>query len=149
MEPSMAKDEKPEIGATADANGINTNYLEAGKGDAAILIHGSGPGVTAYANWRLVIPALAENFRVVAPDMVGFGYSERPGNIKYGVQIWADPVIGLMDALDISEAHIVGNSFGGAIGLRIVTQHPDRVGKLVLMGSMGVPFPITKGLERV
>jgi pimeloyl-ACP methyl ester carboxylesterase len=149
MEPSMAKDEKPEIGATADANGINTNYLEAGKGDAAILIHGSGPGVTAYANWRLVIPALAENFRVVAPDMAGFGYSERPGNIKYGVQIWADQVIGLMDALDISEAHIVGNSFGGAIGLRIVTQHPDRVGKLVLMGSMGVPFPITKGLERV
>jgi pimeloyl-ACP methyl ester carboxylesterase len=150
MEPSMATDEKPEIGATADANGIKTNYLEGGQGDeTVILIHGSGPGVTAYANWRLVIPALAENFRVVAPDLVGFGYSERPANIEYGVQTWADQVIGLMDALEVRQAHMVGNSFGGAIALRIATQHPERVGKLVLMGSMGVPFPITDGLERV
>jgi pimeloyl-ACP methyl ester carboxylesterase len=145
----MANDEKPEIGATADANGIKTNYLEAGKGDAVILIHGSGPGVTSYANWRVVMPALAENFRVLAPDMVGFGYSERPANIEYGVQTWADQVIGLMDTLEVPQAHMVGNSFGGAIALRIATQHPERVGKLVLMGSMGVSFPITEGLERV
>jgi len=145
----MATGENPEIGATADANGIKTNYLEAGKGDPVVLIHGSGPGVTSYANWRLVLPALAENFRVVAPDMVGFGFSERPANIEYGVQTWADQVVGLMDTLELPKAHLVGNSFGGAIALRIATQHPDRVGKLVLMGSMGVPFPITEGLERV
>ena len=145
----MASDEKPEIGATADANGIKTNYLEAGKGDAVVLIHGSGPGVTAYANWRPVLPALAENFRVLAPDMVGFGFSERPANIEYGLQTWADQVVGLMDTLELPTAHMVGNSFGGAIALRIATQYPDRVGKLVLMGSMGVPFPITEGLERV
>ena len=145
----MTTGENPEIGATADANGIKTNYLEAGKGDPVVLIHGSGPGVTSYANWRLVLPALAEDFRVLAPDMVGFGFSERPANIKYGVQTWADQVVGLMDTLELPRAHMVGNSFGGAIALRIATQHPDRVGKLVLMGSMGVPFPITEGLERV
>jgi pimeloyl-ACP methyl ester carboxylesterase len=149
MEQSMTTGENPEIGATADANGIKTNYLEAGSGDPVVLIHGSGPGVTSYANWRLVLPALAENFRVVAPDMVGFGFSERPANIEYGVQTWADQVVGLMDTLELPTAHLVGNSFGGAIALRIATQHPDRVGKLVLMGSMGVPFPITEGLERV
>jgi pimeloyl-ACP methyl ester carboxylesterase len=149
MERSMTTGENPEIGATADANGIKTNYLEAGKGDPVVLIHGSGPGVTSYANWRLVLPALAENFRVLAPDMVGFGFSERPANIEYGVQTWADQVVGLMDTLELPTAHLVGNSFGGAIALRIATQHPDRVGKLVLMGSMGVPFPITEGLERV
>jgi pimeloyl-ACP methyl ester carboxylesterase len=149
MERSMTTGENPEIGATADANGIKTNYLEAGKGDPVVLIHGSGPGVTSYANWRLVLPALAENFRVLAPDMVGFGFSERPANIEYGVQTWADQVVGLMDTLELPKAHLVGNSFGGAIALRIATQHPDRVGKLVLMGSMGVPFPITAGLERV
>jgi pimeloyl-ACP methyl ester carboxylesterase len=141
--------ENPAIGATADANGIKTNYLETGEGDPVVLIHGSGPGVTSYANWRLVLPALAENFRVLAPDMVGFGFSERPTNIEYGVQTWADQVVGLMDTLGLPTAHLVGNSFGGAIALRIATQHPDRVGKLVLMGSMGVPFPITEGLERV
>jgi len=145
----MTTGENPEIGATADANGIKTNYLEAGTGDPVVLIHGSGPGVTSYANWRLVLPALAENFRVLAPDMVGFGFSERPANIEYGVQTWADQVVGLMDTLELPKAHLVGNSFGGAIALRIATQHPDRVGKLVLMGSMGVPFPITEGLERV
>ncbi len=145
----MTTGENPEIGATADANGIKTNYLEAGQGDPVVLIHGSGPGVTSYANWRLVLPALAENFRVVAPDMVGFGFSERPANITYGVQTWADQVVGLMDTLELPTAHLVGNSFGGAIALRIATQHPERVGKLVLMGSMGVPFPITEGLERV
>ena len=145
----MTTGENPEIGATADANGIKTNYLEAGTGDPVVLIHGSGPGVTSYANWRLVLPALAENFRVLAPDMVGFGFSERPANIEYGVQTWADQVVGLMDTLELPTAHMVGNSFGGAIALRIATQHPDRVGKLVLMGSMGVPFPITEGLERV
>jgi len=145
----MTTGENPEIGATADANGIKTNDLEAGKGDPVVLIHGSGPGVTSYANWRLVLPALAENFRVLAPDMVGFGFSERPANIEYGVQTWADQVVGLMDTLELPNAHLVGNSFGGAIALRIATQHPDRVGKLVLMGSMGVPFPITEGLERV
>jgi pimeloyl-ACP methyl ester carboxylesterase len=149
MERTMATGENPEVGATADANGIKTNYLEAGQGDPVVLIHGSGPGVTSYANWRLVLPALAENFRVVAPDMVGFGFSQRPANIEYGVQTWADQVVGLMDTLELPKAHLVGNSFGGAIALRLATQHPDRVGKLVLMGSMGVPFPITEGLERV
>jgi pimeloyl-ACP methyl ester carboxylesterase len=145
----MADSEKPEIGATADAGGIKTNYLEAGHGDPVILIHGSGPGVTAYANWRLVLPALAGHYRVLAPDMVGFGYSERPSGIDYGVQTWAGQVTGFMDSLGVRTAHLVGNSFGGAIALRIATQYPERVGKLVLMGSMGVPFPITEGLERV
>ncbi len=145
----MTTGENPEIGATAVAKGIKTHYLEAGKGHPVVLIHGSGPGVTSYANWRLVLPALAENFRVLAPDMIGFGFSERPANIQYGVQTWADQVVGLMDTLELPTAHMVGNSFGGAIALRIAAQHPDRVGKLVLMGSMGVSFPITEGLERV
>jgi pimeloyl-ACP methyl ester carboxylesterase len=145
----MTQTERPEIGSTVDANGIKTNYLEAGDGPAVILVHGSGPGVTAYANWRLVLPALSQTFHVIAPDMVGFGFSERPSDVTYGVQTWADQVVGLMDSLGIQKASLVGNSFGGAIALRIAAQQPERVGSLVLMGSMGVDFPITEGLERV
>jgi 2-hydroxy-6-oxo-octa-2,4-dienoate hydrolase len=145
----MTETPRPEIGATIDANGIKTNYLEAGDGPPVVLIHGSGPGVTAYANWRLVIPALAEKVHVYAPDMVGFGYTERPSDVEYGVQTWADQLIGLLDSLGLDQASIVGNSFGGAIGLRVAAQHPDRIHRLVLMGSMGVPFPITEGLDRV
>jgi pimeloyl-ACP methyl ester carboxylesterase len=145
----MTDTQRPEIGNTADAGGIKTNYLEAGQGPAVVLVHGSGPGVTAYANWRLVIPALSEQFRVVAPDMVGFGFTERPANVEYGVRVWADQVLALMDTLDIRSAHLVGNSFGSAISLRVAIQQPDRVNRLVLMGSMGVPFQITEGLETV
>ena len=86
---------------------------------------------------------------MIAPDMVGFGYSDRPENIEYSLQTWADQVVGLMDTLGIEKASLVGNSFGGSIALRVATQHPDRVDKLVLMGSMGVPFPITEGLDAV
>ena len=147
----MTDTQRPEIGATTDANGIKTNYLEAGSPDAppVVLIHGSGPGVTSYANWRLVLPELGKDFHVLAPDMVGFGYTERPNDIEYGVQTWADQVVGFMDSLDIPPAAMVGNSFGGAIALRVATQHPERVGKLVLMGSMGVHFDITEGLDTV
>jgi len=145
----MTETERPEIGRTADAGGIKTNYLEAGGGAPVVLIHGSGPGVSAYANWRLVIPALSEQFRVIAPDMVGFGFTERPSNIEYSVQVWADQTLAFMDTLDISSAHLAGNSFGSAIALRIATQHPERVNKMVLMGSMGVTFQITEGLDTV
>ena len=145
----MTETQRPEIGATVVANGIKTNYLEEGNGKPVVFIHGSGPGVTAYANWRLVMPGLAPHYRVLAPDMVGFGYTERPDGVTYNVQTWADQVIGFMDALSVQTASLVGNSFGGAIALRLVTQHPERVDKIILMGSMGVSFPITEGLDRV
>ena len=146
----MTTTENPAIGKDVDANGIRTNYLEAGSGDqTVVLVHGSGPGVTAYANWRGVLPELGKDFRCVAPDMVGFGYSERPENPKYGLNTWADQTLGVMDALGIEKAHLIGNSFGGGIALRLATRHPDRVEKMVLMGSMGVPFEITEGLDNV
>jgi 2-hydroxy-6-oxo-octa-2,4-dienoate hydrolase len=145
----MTQTDRPEIGTTVDAGGVPTNYLEAGAGSPVVLIHGSGPGVTAYANWRLVMPALAERFHVLAPDMAGFGFSERPEKGDYGVELWTDQVVGFLDAMNIQRAHVVGNSFGGAIALRLAARHGDRVGKLVLMGSMGIDFPITEGLDRV
>ena len=140
----------PAIGKDVEANGIRTNYLEAGSGDRhVVLVHGSGPGVTAYANWRGVLPELGKDFHVVAPDMVGFGYSERPNDVTYRLDTWADQTVAVMDALGIEKAHLVGNSFGGAIALRLATRHPDRVDRLVLMGSVGVAFPITEGLDAV
>lgn len=139
----------PEIGKTILANGIQTNYHDAGEGPPVLLIHGSGPGVTGWANWRLTIPALATRFRVLAPDMVGFGYTERPADNRYNMENWVTHIIGFMDALGIERAHVVGNSFGGGLALALAIRAPQRVGKLVLMGSTGVSFPITDGLDRV
>lgn len=145
----MIADQRPEVGESIVASGIRTNYLESGTGNPVVLIHGSGPGVTAYANWRLTIPHLAKRYRVLAPEMVGFGYSARPAEIEYGAQTWVDQIVAFLDALSIQRASLVGNSFGGAIALRVAAELPDRVQRLVLMGSIGVPFPITDALEAV
>ena len=141
----MGDGDRPEIGAFVDAGGVKTNYLDGGVGAPVVLIHGSGPGVTAYANWRLTIPDLARHFRVLAPDMTGFGYSDKRGN--YTMAGWVDQIVGFLDALNLERASLVGNSFGSALAIRIAIDRPDRVGRLVLMGAMGVVFPITEGLE--
>lgn len=144
----MAEGNRPEIGSFADAGSIKTNYLEAGSGPPVVLVHGSGPGVTAYANWRLAIPGLAPHFRVLAPDMAGFGFSDKPGGVAE-MGLWLGQLTGFLDALGIERASVVGNSFGGGIGIRLAADHPDRVNRLVLMGAMGVSFPITEGLDYV
>ena len=114
-----------------------------------LLIHGSGPGVSAWANWRLVMPALAERVRVIAPDMAGFGYSERPDGFAYGMDAWVEQAVGLLNALGIARADLVGNSFGGGLAQALAIRHPERVRRLVLMGSVGVPFELTPGLDAV
>lgn len=139
----------PEIGRSLSAAGIQTNLHDVGQGSPLLLIHGSGPGVSAWANWRLSIPVLAQRARVLAPDMVGFGYTERPAGQHYGMDAWVAQAVGVLDALDIERADVVGNSFGGALALALAIRHPQRVRRLVLMGSVGVPFEITPGLDAV
>ena len=141
--------ESPELGRSITAGGYQTNVHEHGEGFPLMLIHGSGPGVTAWANWRLVMPELARQRRVIAPDMLGFGYSERPANPDYQRDVWVEHAIGVLDALGIEQADLVGNSFGGGIALALAIRYPHRVRRLVLMGSVGVSFPITDGLDRV
>jgi 2-hydroxymuconate-semialdehyde hydrolase len=139
----------PEVAKSVVANGIRTNVHDVGQGPPVLLIHGSGPGVTAWANWRLVMPELARQARVIAPDMVGFGYTDRPQGQRYDMDAWVAQAVGLLDALGIEQTDLVGNSFGGALALALAIRHPKRVRRLVLMGSVGVTFPITPGLDAV
>lgn len=148
-QPPTTDREPPEIGRRVDAAGISTNYLESGDGPVVVLVHGSGPGVSAYANWRLTTPGLSDRFRVLCPDMVGFGFSERPEGVDYSMDTWLDQLVGFLDALDIDQASVVGNSFGGGLAVRLAATRPERVDRLVLMGAVGVEFPITRGLDDV
>lgn len=147
----MNNTSNPEIGLEIRAGGVLTNYHDSGtaKDGTVMLIHGSGPGVTAWANWRLTMPALAQRYRVLAPDMVGFGYTERPDDQTYGLDAWISHAIGFLDALEIDSVNLVGNSFGGGLALALAIRHPQRVRRLVLMGAVGVPFPLTPGLDEV
>jgi pimeloyl-ACP methyl ester carboxylesterase len=130
----------PEIGARVDVAGIGTNYHEHGRTTDAqppvLLLHGSGPGVSAWANWRSVLPGLSEHRRVLAPDIAGFGYTDRPHDFTYTRENWVEHLLGFLDALDLQTVSLVGNSFGGALALWLASRHPRRVDRLVLMGRM-------------
>ncbi|MGB1879827.1 MAG: alpha/beta fold hydrolase, partial [Gammaproteobacteria bacterium] len=99
--------------------------------------------------WRLTMPALATSFRVVAPDMVGFGYTERPPGVRYALDTWVAHAIGVFDALELDQVNLIGNSFGGSLALALAIRHPDRVRRLVLMGAAGLSFSLTPGLDAV
>ncbi|MBN9097520.1 MAG: alpha/beta fold hydrolase [Pseudonocardia sp.] len=126
---------------------IDTFYLEEGSGDPVLLLHGSGPGVSAYANWQKTIPGLSGGFRVLAPDIVGYGSTSRPDDVVYSLRTWTDHVVGFMDALGVARAAFVGNSLGGRIALDLAERFPDRVSRMVLMGAPGVGMVITEGLN--
>lgn len=140
---------KPEIANKIRTGSFMTNYHDRGEGMPALFLHGSGPGVSAWANWRLVMPVLEKSRRVIAPDMAGFGYTDRPEGISYNMEVWTKQAIDLLDALGIEQTDIVGNSFGGALAMSLAIKYPERIRKIVLMGAMGVEFPITEGLDSV
>jgi 2-hydroxymuconate-semialdehyde hydrolase len=145
----MSSVKNPEIGRQIRTGVFETNVHDMGEGAPVLFIHGSGPGVSAWANWRLPMPVIAKSRRAIAPDMVGFGYTDRPPGIAYTMDTWVQQALDLLDALDIERADVVGNSFGGALSLALAIRAPHRVRRLVLMGSVGVPFAITPGLDAV
>lgn len=145
----MSTTANPELGRSLEAGAIGTNYHDQGSGPPVVLIHGSGPGVSAWANWRLNIAPLAQDFRVIAPDMVGFGFTERPKDAAYGKELWLTHLADFLDALGLETVDLVGNSFGGGLTLAFAIRHPARVHRLVLMGSVGTKFSITPGLDAV
>jgi pimeloyl-ACP methyl ester carboxylesterase len=131
---------------TIDAGGVQTSYLEAGAGEPVVMLHGSGPGVSAMANWQHNIGTLSQRFRVLAPDIVGFGATQRPDDVVYSLRTWTDQIWAFLDAHGIEKTAIVGNSLGGRIALQMATDCPDRITKMVLMGAPGVGMTLTVGL---
>lgn len=139
----------PEIGSSIMAGPILTNFHDVGKGRPVVLLHGSGPGVSAYANWRLNLSAFGTEFRVIAPDIVGFGFTERPADIVYNMATWKQHLVDFLEALGLERVHLVGNSFGGALAMAFAVERPQQVERLVLMGSAGLSFPMTDALDRI
>ncbi|MDF2180591.1 alpha/beta hydrolase [Neptuniibacter sp. CAU 1671] len=141
--------DNPELGTQLDVKGVQTNLHDLGTGHPVFLFHGSGPGVTAWANWRLSLPVLAQKRRVLAPDLLGFGYTQRPADNQYNMDRWVQHAVDILDTLDIQRTDLIGNSFGGALALALAVRHPERVRRLVLMGSVGVPCELSAGLDAV
>lgn len=125
---------------TVQTKDWNIHYNEAGSKDAPalVLLHGSGPGATGWSNFKANIEPLSEHFHVLAPDMPGWGRSDRVTmeNLDH-----ADAAVQLLDALGIERAAFVGNSMGGITTLRLATEFPERVSHVVTMGPGSGPQP--------
>ena len=122
------------------ADGLDTHYLEIGQGPVLILVHGGGAGADGWGNWRACLEAYARRFRVIAPDMPGFGRTAKPAPEDYD---YSQPsrnrhMLAFMDALGLDSVNLIGNSMGGATSLGVAMAQPGRVNKLVLMGSAGL-----------
>ncbi len=122
------------------ADSIDTHYLDIGDGPPLILIHGGGPGADSYGNWKGSLHEYAKHFRVIAYDMPGFGRTARPSADDYAYDQASRNrhLIGLVEALGLKPAHMIGNSMGGSTCLGVAIERPDLVSRLVLMGSAGL-----------
>lgn len=114
-------------------SGLKLCYQEAGAGETVLILPGLG---TSIDYWQFVIPALASHYHVVAVDLPGFGKSDKP-DASYELSWIADEIVAFMDGKGIGRASIIGGSMGGHLALLLALNHPERVSKLVLMGSVG------------
>lgn len=117
---------------------------EAGSGYPLLMLHGGGAGASGLSNYSRNIDALAGHYRVLVADMPGYGQSTKGVDRNDPFGDLAQSMLGLLDALKIPSAHVVGNSLGGACALRMALEAPSRVSALVLMGPGGIGT--TRGL---
>lgn len=146
---------------SAKAGDLTLNYYEAGESTDAIggglpliMLHGGGPGASAWSNFGQALPGFAARFRTLLVDQPGFGQSDKPAVVGNYFRFSSDAVVQLMDELGIDKAHLLGNSLGGGTATRLALSHPDRVARLVLMGPGGLSLNLfhadpTEGVQRL
>lgn len=114
-------------------NGLTVAYREAGSGPAVVLLHG---WPTSSYLWRNVLPPIARSCRVIAPDLPGFGASDKPVDVRYTFELFAQVIDGLADRLGIDRLALAGHDLGGPIALRWALENPGRVRGLALLNTL-------------
>lgn len=126
-----------------DVDGIRTRYFSAGDGEPVVLVHGGHFGLRSSAeDWELNVERLARNHRVITYDKLGMGFTDNPADPDdYTIEAQANHLAGLLDALGLERAHLVGHSRGGYAVTRVAIDHPDRVHTLTVVSSSSVTHP--------
>jgi len=143
----------------AEAAGMRLHYHEAAPADQAdgpvvVMLHGGGPGASAWSNFGRNLPVFAARFRTLMVDQPGFGRSVKPAVTGNYFTFAADAVAGLLDRLGIDRVHLVGNSLGGGTAVRFALRFPERADRLVLMAPGGLGLNVfaqdpTEGVRRL
>ncbi len=145
---------------SAKAGDLTLNYYEAGEptsvggGLPLVMLHGGGPGASAWSNFGSALPGFAEDFRTLLIDQPGFGQSDKPPVVGNYFRFAAEAVKDLLDELGLERIHLLGNSLGGGTAARFALLYPERVGRLVLMGPGGLNLSLfhadpTEGVKRL
>ncbi|KQV74590.1 4,5-9,10-diseco-3-hydroxy-5,9,17-trioxoandrosta-1(10),2-diene-4-oate hydrolase [Aeromicrobium sp. Root344] len=145
---------------SAKAGDLTLNYYEAGEptdlggGLPLVMLHGGGPGASAWSNFGSALPGFATDFRTLLIDQPGFGQSDKPPVVGNYFRFAAEAVKDLLDELGIERIHLLGNSLGGGTAARFALLYPERVGRLVLMGPGGLNLSLfhadpTEGVKRL
>ncbi|MFC5731444.1 MULTISPECIES: 4,5:9,10-diseco-3-hydroxy-5,9,17-trioxoandrosta-1(10),2-diene-4-oate hydrolase [Nocardioides] len=149
---------------TEAAGAITLTYYEAGAPSDStvgaegrlplVMLHGGGPGASSWSNFGPALPGFAAEFHTLLVDQPGFGGSDKPAVVGNYYRFAADAVVALLDELGIGKVHLLGNSLGGGTAMRLALTHPDRVGRLVLMGPGGLSLNLfhadpTEGVQRL
>jgi len=129
----------PPRGEFTNAAGHDIHHLSFGEGPAVVLLHGSGPGASAYSNFKQNLDTIVEaGHRAILIDMVGFGYSSKPTDRDYTTELFASTVKSALDAMGVERCTLFGNSLGGAICIRLALDNPAMVGGLIMMAPGGI-----------
>ena len=95
------------------ANGHTIHYLDQGSGEPVVFLHGSGSGASGHSNFKFNYPFLAENgFRSIVPDLIGYGYSDKPDDVEYHIDFFVECVKQTLDAIGVDSVHLIVNSLG-------------------------------------
>ncbi len=120
-------------------NGHRIHYLDQGEGPVVVFLHGSGSGASGHSNFKFNYPFLADNgYRVIVPDLIGYGYSDKPDDVEYHLDFFVECVKQTLDAIDVDSYTLIGNSLGGAIALKFTLDYSANVDKLLLMAPGGI-----------
>ncbi len=137
--PAMTQKPVPEGKYATLPNGYRIHYLDQGKGPAVVFLHGSGNGACGHSNFKGNYPALVQNgYRVIVPDLIGFGYSDKPDNVEYPLSFFIECLKQTLDSIGLKKYTLLGNSLGGAVALGFALAHPQNVERLVLMAPGGL-----------
>lgn len=119
------------------AGDVRIHYHEAGEGPVLLCIHGGAPGAFGWGNFGRNLPALSRHFRTLIVDLPGYGLSDKPAVEGPRTAFYARTFRDMLDALDVRQAHVLGMATGGTVALKMGLDHPERVGRLVVVNAPG------------
>lgn len=120
-------------------NGQRIHYLDQGEGPVVVFLHGSGPGASGHSNFQGNYPQWVEaGYRCLVPDLVGFGFSDKPDDVEYPLAFFVECLAQTLDIAGVERCAVVGNSLGGAVAIGLALEQPERVEKLILMAPGGM-----------